>query len=147
MKLIGENIRYDDCMVVALYNACIAMGSNLVYQDVLDVCLSKGWYRPGAYFECKHIDEALAYFGLKGKLVNYPTKELFKKITQDSMVYFFFRPYPFYDYIPGHAFVAVKGDKGVHLANPYHEAHGWKTMSKEIKSGVKHFVIELEKAA
>lgn len=148
MRFISDNVDYDDCVVVAIYNALIAIGSTLVYTEVLDTCRAKGWYSPGDAFQCGFLEDAFAHFGLKANLLkDVNTKQIYRDITTENKIYFFFRPFPPAPYMPGHAFVAVKGEKGVKLVNPFWQANGWRTASKEMKKGVQHFAIELEKAA
>lgn len=148
MNFIGNNVEYDDCVVVAIYNALIAIGYKFTYDEVLATCRFEGWYSPGDCFQCVFLEKAFAHFGIKAKLLNVlNTKQIYLDITKENKVYFFFRPFAPAPYMPGHAFVALKGEKGVKLVNPFWEANGWQTASNEMKKGVQHFAIELEKAA
>lgn len=144
MRFLSTNVNFDDCMVVAIYNALIAIGKDVNYEEVLNLCLKKQWYVPGKSFQCKYLEDAFSAFDLKCKLVTdyKKTKKIFKSVVNHNKVYLFFRPHE-WSHIPGHGMVASKGNKGVHLFNPFHEGTGWKTLCKEIHSGYFYLAIEI----
>lgn len=146
MRFIGKNIKYDDCVLVALYNAAIAAGVNTTYYKIRKLSISKGWYAPGSSFECKYLDKAFAYLKIKGSLLSkVEPNKIFDSVINENKIYIFFRPSEWC--LPGHAMVAVKGSKGVKVINPYICDTGWKSMSREIKNGHEHFAIEVTRAA
>lgn len=145
MPFIERNIVYDDCMVVALHNAAVAVGKKSEYHKLMDVSTKKGWYVRHVSFKCKHLDDAFKHLKVKANLVQgaVKTKELFKSIVEQNKVYLFFRPSEYG--IAGHAMVAIKGEKGVKVLNPYLTGKGWRSMSKEIRSGKSYYIIEIQR--
>lgn len=146
MNFLNTNVKYDDCMIVALYNAAAALGRQTTYDKIRKWSIRKKWYAYGEAFQCIYLDDAFGYLKLNAKLLpeNVSTKELFKAVKDENKILIFFRPSA-YGGIPGHAMVAIKGEIGVKVINPYIEDRGWRGMSEEIKSGVKHFVIEVSR--
>lgn len=144
MRFIGSNISYDDCMIVALYNAATAVGINTSYHKIITKSKKMGWYKPGRAFRCADLDAAFAWLKIEGRRINKNTRDIFKDITKKKKTYLFFRPSDLD--CPGHAMVAVKSENGVKVHNSYIFGRGWKSMSREIKSGKQHIAIEIKRS-
>lgn len=144
MKYLGSNINHDDCVIIALFNVSKAYGKKNTYSKIYDLALSRGWYEPGKGFYCKYLDDAFAALNLKARLLpdNACLKKIFKNVVKKKKVYVFFRPSDWAE-IPGHAMVAIKGERGVKVHNAYDSGAGWRTLAKSIKNGKKHFMIEI----
>lgn len=148
MRMIGSNVQYDDCMVVALYNAMVAVGKKAKYNKIYRASLDKGWYVPGQGFRCDRLDEAFSHFGLKAEITrpeDVRAKKIYNSVVEKKEVYIFFRPSTCG--LPGHAMVATKGHYGVNVINPYLSDLGWEAVSYEIGCGIEHFAIKISRSA
>lgn len=148
VKFIGRNNTIDDCMIVALHNACVAAKRRSSYKMVYDLSVKNGWYSPGKGFMTEHLDAAFQALKLSAKVVEWDARKIWRSARNKNKVYLFIRPSDYENYFPGHAMVAARGDVGVKIHNPYHgQKTGWRTVQEEIeKKGKKHFVIEVTKA-
>lgn len=147
MEYLDSNITYDDCVIVALFNAAKAAGKNVTYDSIYVLALKSGWYKPGSGFMCDNLDAAFDALKLKARLLSNPcTRKIFRNIREDKKIYMFFKPSDWSE-LPGHAMVAAKGEHGVKVYNSYYEGTGWKTLSKLLRQGEKHYAIEITRSA
>jgi hypothetical protein len=145
MEFVGNNHKRDDCMIVALHNACLGAGRKSTYKKVYDLSIKRGWYKEGQGFLCKFLDEAFDALKLSGNVVEICPKTIWRSCFNENKVYLFIRPST-YEMFPGHAMVAVKGEKGVAIHNPYDYKTGWRTLQRAIEKGDKYVAIEVSKS-
>lgn len=145
MEFVGQNHKFDDCMIVALHNACLAVGLKSTYQNLYDLSLNRGWYVPGQGFLIKFLDEAFDTLKLEAEVVEFEAKTVWYGCFDHKKVYLFIRSSDYEGRFPGHAMVAAKGKVGVKIHNPYDPGTGWQSVQLEIRKGKKHVVLEVRK--
>lgn len=153
MEYLYQNQNLMDCAVVAIYNALIAGGKPQPFAKVKRTCIKKGWYDENEGFYNKHVIDAILHFGVEARFVgNFDTKELYRRVKEEKFSYLLMcntnTGSSYFDTLPGHCMVIIKGKIGAEVVNTYTFATGWRTLSRNIKQGrfVAH-AIEIKKAA
>jgi hypothetical protein len=154
MDYMDKNDTLMDCTVVAIYNALIAAGKPREFRSVKSICIKKKWYSEEHGFWTNKVIDALTYFGVKVKSVTekVKTKKVFNRVVNKGRTYIFMcntlTGDTYWDSLPGHAMVIVKGDAGAKILNSWSLDAGWKTLSRRIKAGeLSALAIEIKRAA
>lgn len=155
MEYMDKNETIMDCTVVAIYNALIAAGKPREYNSVKRTCIRKGWYSESRGFWTNKVAEALNHFRVEAKVIGdkVNTKKVFKRVVNKDRSYLLMCNTPpsgdtYWDSMPGHAMVIIKGEVGAKVLNSWSSYAGWKTLSRRIRAGeLIVYAIEIKRAA
>lgn len=126
MDFLENQVEFTDCLLLAVYNASVAVGNEFTYSQIKKYAVRKKWYKFGVGISTEHLPALGKRFRVSFKLIDAkePLHMICKKALRGIPVMVLIPPI---DLPAGHGMIAVKGNKGVRLLGPYFgPGTGWR---------------------